>query len=401
MWVYVIILLYTLFLSLRFDKQQVKGKRFNMRYYFLAVIFVLLSGLGYQLGGDSFTFRNDFELLPERGGDYNLYFISSIQRGYMPLWILLNIVCKYLFGTFYAVQIIQSAFVNITAFYFIRKESVRPFFCVAIFAILQYFNLNTEVMREAIAVAFGMWALNAYFKGKKGLFFVLSFIGVLFHISAIILFFFPLVIFRANIGSYIIAVLLSFPLYFTSNYLSGYLENLAIFNFSEGMADKAATYVNGTVTIFGFGLNMFRRLLLPGLFFVFAVREDSIELFNIEKNKLAAFYLSLAVIGSTFAGFSRFLNYMAIYYIIFFCNFWFCTKRSSNVVSFLKVGVISLILFSQIRLQYFHYYPSSKRYSYEYWVPYTSIFNEDVNMSFRDDMHQEGLHSATDANIRK
>lgn len=401
MWVYVIILSYTLFLSLRFDKQKVKGKRFDNHYCFLAVIYVLLSGLAYQLGGDSFTFRNDFELLPDRGGDYNLYFFNAIQKGYMPLWILLNIVCKYLFGSFYAVQIIQSAFVNITAFYFIRKETVRPFFAVAIYAIFQYFNLNTEVMREAIAVAFGMWALDAYFRDKKGRFYLLTIIGVMFHISAIILFVFPLIRFRASIRAYVIAVIISFPLFYASNYLAGFLDNWSIFGYSEGMADKAASYVNTTVTIFGFGLKLIRRLIMPGIFFIYALREDANDCFNVKKNKLASFYLFLAVFGCSFAGFTRFLNYMSIYFVIFFCNFWFCSKRFSNSLVLIKTCVILLVLYSQIRSTYFNYYPTERRYSYEYWVPYTSIFNEDVNMSFRDDMHQEGLHSATDANKRK
>lgn len=397
--VYFIVLLYTLILSFRFDNKHVRDKSFNIHFYFLAVIYILVAGLRYHVGGDSITFENDFELLPESGEGYTLYFFNAVQRGYMPLWIALNIACKYIFGSYYGLQFMQAAIVNFTAFYFIKRESVKPFMAVALFAFFQYFNLNTEVMREALAVAMGMWAIDFYFKGKKGGYFLFVILAILFHISAIVLLFFPFVKFKASLSTYIFAVIIAFPLYFISDFVVDYLNKFTFFGFSEGLAEKAIGYANRTVTFYGFVLYLLIRLVFPGLFFVLALKEHTNSSFNEKKNQLAAFYIVLGVLGSSFVGFFRLLNYLSIYYVIFLCNFIYMRSQKGNLL-LVKLVVIVAVFFFQSWTVYFHYYPNEKRYVYEYWFPYTSVFDEETYVGFRDDMHYEGLHGETDDNQR-
>lgn len=94
-------------------------------------------------------------------------------------------LCKVTFDSFYAIQLIESAVVNIAVCYIVSKYTHRYFlFLLIYFFSLKYFIFNCEVMREGFAIAFMLWGMHGYLIGKKWLFFLMFLISLMFHVSA-------------------------------------------------------------------------------------------------------------------------------------------------------------------------------------------------------------------------
>src|SRR5690606_2232463 len=111
-----------------------------------------------------------------------------------PLWLILNAICKTIYDDFVLVQLVQSAIVNITVFWFINKYSPKPFLAILLYYVFQWWNFNFEVMREAIVVSFYLYALDALLS-KKGLkrYYLRIWPAVLIHTMGFITLLFPLI----------------------------------------------------------------------------------------------------------------------------------------------------------------------------------------------------------------
>lgn len=398
---YLIFVCLTAYFSFRYDGIEEYDSHKQHRLWLMCGYLICLAGFSYGLGGDKFVYMDEFESYPNNFSEIESeIWMQFILKGQMPLWTLLNISCKAFFNTFYAVQFIQSAAINIAVCYLVSKYTHRYFlFLLIYFFTLQYFVFNTEVMREGFAMSFALLGMHEYMNGKKWIFFVLLPLGLLFHISAAIAFLFPFVRFKISWVTLIIAFGGAFCIWLLSDLIMGKVM-IAVLGGMGAMVEKVLYYSLHATTIFGFLRYAITYLIFPFVIMYSSINTESSEKLKICKEKMVSFMVVLAVLASSFAGFTRVYNYAQIFYLIMFADFvyvMFRTKENLLIRVSTLVGTIFLIM-----LTYLIHYRTTNKYFYEFYYPYTCILNEDKSVYIREITHEESAGTEeNDKNVRE
>lgn len=201
-----------------------------MEYYWLLVILVLFSFLDYSnkynfifklivflclvlLAGSRLETGNDwgnylyfFEHLDIGENFYSLSLISKFEPGYT----FLNLVVKYIGGSLNEVFLFAS-FITIGIISIsIRKYTQFWFIPILLYLRYSYLQANMMFVRQGIAVAIFVYALQFIQKREKWKYFSLILIASLFHISALMLLpLYYLYGFKFNARKYIILLIVS------------------------------------------------------------------------------------------------------------------------------------------------------------------------------------------------
>ena len=188
--IYFVILALLVVLSWQYD---ILGKTEKKEFWYrlLLIIFILVAGLRYRLGGDTINYIKYFY--------YETPYLWKLSTedffAMEPLFLLLNSVVKSLGLKFYVVQLIQTLIVNSLVFAYVKKHSLYPFTCIFFYSIYMYFFYNFEELRASISVAICLFA-NDYLLDKKWLKgFMLYILGTMFHYSTVLLFVTPFFLF--------------------------------------------------------------------------------------------------------------------------------------------------------------------------------------------------------------
>ena len=117
MGIYLVILIYLLFLFIRYD--MCLGSRYrSVNYWFACILLILVAALRYRIGFDTINYMESFESpFYPRLSDFSF----SGDYGNDMLWVFINAIGKSSPWGFYTVQFIQAAIVNI---------SLIPFACI-------------------------------------------------------------------------------------------------------------------------------------------------------------------------------------------------------------------------------------------------------------------------------
>ena len=125
MLIYLILLLMLLFGVFHFDIR--KNTVFDKAYTFvLFLIFTLMTGLRYRVGGDALLYDNIFFIFPNLK-EYFHYIDKDNYLNYQPLWLLFVAICKSIDPGYYFYQFIHSIVFNIILFWFVRKHTTKPY----------------------------------------------------------------------------------------------------------------------------------------------------------------------------------------------------------------------------------------------------------------------------------
>ena len=222
-----------LFFSFRYDICG-KTKYCNFCYKAVLVLFILVAGLRWRLGTDTpsyiYHFYHDIPLLDKLTEE-------ELGFGAKPLWNLLNSLVKTLGGKYYIVQLIESAFVNVLVFCYIKKHSHYIFTCLFFYYLTMYFSLNMEVMKAAMSIVVCFYA-NDYVLQKRWVkAYFLYIIAVLFHPQVIIIMLMPLFLkLRFNWLGTVGLVMLFFIGHIIQEKFGDYLM---LFELEDSISDKA------------------------------------------------------------------------------------------------------------------------------------------------------------------
>lgn len=397
---YLVFILLAAYLSYRYDKIEEYDSHKQHRLWLMCFYLICLTGFSYGLGADKFTYMEEFEYYPNNFSEAEEYVLMGfITRGQMPLWTLTNLLCKVIFNSFYAVQFLESAAINIAVCFIVSKYTNRYFlFLLIYFFSLQYFIFNCEVMREGFAIAFALIGMHFYMIGNKSLFFLFLLIGILFHISIIIVLLFPFVMFRLSWNTLFLAVVLSFLLWLTSDFIMGKVISVA-FGGTGAFAQKAMLYSLQASTIFGYLRSLLTYLVFPFIIMFFCIQSEPSDEMKKRKEKLTSFMVVLALIATALVPLARFYNYVRIFHLIMFADFVY-TLLQTRQHFIIRCGAFagtSLLMF----WFYFSYYHTTKTYYYDFFYPYTCILNEDNNVYFRSIAHDEAVNpQVTEKNTR-
>lgn len=398
--VYLIFVLLTAYFSYRYDSIEEYDSHKQHRLWLMCGYLICLTGFSYGLGGDKFVYMDEFEFYPSTFSEAFEYIVTGLlTRGQMPLWTLVNIFCKTIFDSFYAVQLLQSAAINIAVCYIVSKYTHRYFlFLLLYFFSLKYFIFNCEVMREGFALAIMMIGMHGYMNGRKWLFYVLLPFALMFHISAIITILFPFINFKLSWKTLYIAIVLSFVFWLASDLVMGKILSLA-FGGQGAFAAKVMFYSLQASSIFGYLRYLLTYLIFPFIIMYFMILDETdVEMKRI-RIKLTSYMVVLAVIAVSIYPLARFYNYVQIFYLCMFADFQFVLLRKyEHLVIRVGTSICTILLMFWF---YFSHYETTNTYYYDFFYPYTCILNENKGVYFRSVAHDEATNpQVTDKNTR-
>lgn len=366
---YLFIIIVALVLASKNNYRAMWSANLNVSYKFLFVSLVLVAGLRYMNGGDTHNYYDAFLDSPELSSLTKSTFDDSrYQAGY----VIFLAFCKSISNNFVVVQLFEAIFLNAIIFFFIKRESKTPFLAIALYFLLNYFELNMEVMREGLAVAFGLLyyiALN----NKKYLWCIIWFLlAYSMHVSALILLVFPLV--NGIKFSWVGFLLVSFLIigvpfvYLTVPNIDLYAA--IIFQQEEWVTNNYIQQeFDSSLNVNFYVQHIVIWFVLP-MFSVYYLSKHGEEKYTGYIYAFVALHL-LAMISYAFY---RFANYCAPFWWIVLAltiHKVFEIHRIRNRI--LSLICVTIVLFFLYQNSQFLYDSDTKKYFYERYIPYNSV----------------------------
>lgn len=368
--IYFLIAFFILIGIAKYDREGEASKG-TLYYMFICISMILVFGLRYRVGGDTFNYMLRYSAIPSIDKiKYDDLWIYQIEPGFF----LLNSFSKYFTDTFYLVQIIQSAFVNIVIFYYIKIKTRKKFLAVLFYFLFASFYFNTEIMRESIAVCFFLLGTLQLEKGKRGLYYLFWLCAFCFHYSSVFLLLFPLLqkVMSKNFiwlltGTLIVCLALNFIDLDSLSFLNGY------------MRAKIENNMGYSFTIWGKISALLKFVVLPYYIYYLYTKYYKTSDTNVYYLKAMILYGCLTL--SQFSIMMRVMNYFTIILILIFVNIYPLFKAHHSRVLTLKSlnrPILLFLLFFFYMLPYLRSTSNlvSGTYYYTLWYPYFSIFDE-------------------------
>ncbi|MCQ2333122.1 MAG: EpsG family protein [Paludibacteraceae bacterium] len=388
--VYVLFIVLAIIGSVFFDKRNGYGPYKLLAYRSLYLLLICIVGFSYGLGGDKFAYMGYFEHYQDSFENvFGAIAYEFVRMGFMPLWTLLCLTVKSTVDSFYVMQFVLALLVNIPICEVVRKHTDHGFIFLLLYFVSEvFFQFNTEVMREGPAIAFGLLAIENYLNGKKGKYCLWTMLALGFHLSAVVLLVVPFIrrlqLTRRNmliiLGGTIVAWLLSDKVLLP---VLSYFLNHNI----DVLGQKMITYTTIQTTFFGFLRSFLSIMVLPIAATYFNRRLLVNEQENHYREYMTALLVLLAFIGCTFPGFTRFFNYVQIFYLLMLTDLiysLFATKLHFIFRLGTIVGAFAFWIWYDIT-----YWPENDFRFYQFFVPYTCIINESEDVFFRQDAYYE------------
>ncbi len=353
---YIIPLFICILAIIQYDVGNHKTYR-HIAWFALFVYAVLLSGLRYRVGGDTITYMADYDRLPTLD-DFS-FFENTL--GYQPLYRLLCAICRSISDEFYVLQFFHALLVNSCIFYFIHsrtKDTGYRFTALLLYFFLYYLMYNMEVMRESLAIGVFLVNYKSLERRQWIRYGIGVFIAVLFHVSALILVFFPFIRFvKLNRMYFILLAALLGVLMLISRYLY-------ILSMMDGIiAGKVTYYTSNTelVNVKWLIYNLITLFLCP--FSLLLYQKYGLKDKSPYESHVCVF--CLFGIGTIILKviFARFTNYLMPFYALFLAHLLYSCYKAN-----LSRKLFASLCYVMIFFVYGHHY-----LSYQYYFPYYSI----------------------------
>ena len=346
-----------------------RSYRSNLFYIFECILLILLWGLRYRVGGDSIRYESYFEFLPtiENIETYD-YKNSSFQ----PFWLYYNVFIKLICDDFRFFQIVHSLTINSLLFLFISKNCKNRFLSILIYYILYSSYFSTEILREILSVITFLYASQFLLKRRYVTYFLIAFIAVMFHVSALFLFILPLLLLcYSNEHPVRSLIIWSFTFFILSSFL---LKIIPYDIMSSLLSSSYNEYLDNIVSgksLFNFNgilLNLIQQTV------VFVPTIILIKQKNKDLSQILFIYCLVSIMGVQFFFISRLYNYFYIFLIIAYSDLFLKMRKNKLAAKtsfFLKLTFVLLFFFR------FTFYNRSKGFivgsMYNRYYPYYSI----------------------------
>jgi hypothetical protein len=357
----------------------------DLVYWFFLIVFILISGLRWKVGGDSFAYQELFEM----NLDTKMGFFDLLEENlkYEPFFLMFMVLCKAIINEFWFFQLCHAIFINITIFYFIRRYCTLKFTGLLIYSFFFYFYFNMEILREAIAVCIFLWMYPFFVKRKWIKYYLLALVAIMFHYSALTLLFFP--IFRNvtfKFKSAIVIVVIVFAIVIFSANFSSFLGMVG----QDSLATRYLLYSNVTLNVFGIVYNSIFYVILPYFFYVFNKARNYPENFP----SLLFLYFLIAIIFCVISGFGRLLNYLTPFLAVYYVNSIKQISYDRNVRQ-IKWLLLLIVLGVPFCMKTMYYYQSTSNLvpntrKINLWYPYSTIMTKDEYLN-REYIYKAGI----------
>lgn len=374
MFIYIAIFIYLFVITYKYDFKNDK-RYLKLNYILSCIILIAVAGLRYRIGYDTNNYMESFEHAPS---------LSEILAGREfygdPLWMYIIGVSKEIYNDFFIVQIIQAIIVNCAVFWFIRRHSPKPFLAVFLYTILLWWNLCFEAMREAIAVAFFLYGLDALLvnKGFKT-YYLRVWPAILAHSFGFVTLLFP---FIKYLKTKKLAIIFLAVILVVSFIVKDYINDIAsMLEMTSDMAsDKATkyleseTYGENNMSINGM-IAMVLGGIVPCIPIIMSLKDKTI----LGKTNLLPFvfvYACVVFLRIQIPIFFRFLNYFEIPVIVAFTQV-ICIEHKKIIRQFAGATMFIMVLLRMYSLTAPDVGTTIE--AYHRYVPYNSIFQKNFN----------------------
>ena len=374
MFIYIIILLYLLFLTYKYDVKKSK-QYFKVNYIFSCIVLIIVAGVRYRIGYDTSNYMESYKYAPSLSD-----IINGLQFYGDPLWMYIIAISKEIYNDFFVVQIFQAIIVNVAVFWFVKRHSPKPFLSILLYFLLLWWNLCFEAMREAIAASFFLYALDAilFNKGLKA-YYLRVWPAIFAHTFGFVTLLFPFIKYL-KIKKYTIILFLA--IFIFSFYIKDNINNIiSLLEMTSDMAmDKATKYFDSD--IFGESnwningiISMIIGGILPCLSIIIILKNKK----NLGKNNLIPFvfvYLCIVILRLQIPIFFRFLNYFELLVIVAFTQAIYLERITIKR----QIAYFSMFAMVFIRMYSLNAYDVGTLVkAYRRYVPYNSIFQRNYN----------------------
>ncbi len=366
-------------------------------YYFLMVILILVSGLGYKMGGDCIMYMREYP-------QYNLeegfgWKALNAYNGRQPGWVLLCKLCKSITDNFWLFKLIQAILYNSMVFYGLKHLTSHKFTAILFYFILIYFDTNFQILRQAIAMGLFLVAVPCLLKTQWIKYYFLITIAITFHESAVICLLFPIAkSIKINKKSIIIIATIFISIII---FIGPMLEMLLTNYIPEVFKDKFLIYAQD-IKIggkFSFYLNVALSFVIP-LIYVY-LRRNFVS--NDIIGKGALFYGILYTVSLYFPIFYRFSYFYIFFFYILYIDLFYQVsfygirfykslqknsyKKRVRNATYIYTFLIICFLLIKSRFYFSNYGETGMPHWVQYY-PYTSVIFKDTDSAREQFIHK-------------
>lgn len=369
---YLTIFLIILIPVIRFDLMKLNGNQ-TLWSGIIWVLLVLLAGLRYRVGGDTLAYMNFFKDYPTLK---ELSTFDFVKAQYNPMWYVYNAFFKTYGDNFTAFQIVHAIIVNTSFFVFFRRYVPQGFFTALLtYYFGYYFYFNFEILREILCISILLWAFPFLERKNLIVYYLLSLLAFSFHMSAVIMFFLPLILLikRDNLWLSIILMLAVIVLLSVVDIISIILD----IAFEGSLASSINSYMKNEAPNF-IGAMVIILIAIPFLIMMFVRQHYSYH----NDPLIGAILIPVILIqtaGMFIPMFSRFSNYFMPFGIVFmvntfYKNYWDMIRHHGAI--FLTATALFIYCFN---LSYYYLKSNAKNlpgtHQYDIYLPYHSVFD--------------------------
>lgn len=365
-------LIILLFCIIQYDINRVKEYReFHIRLVLL--IFVLVSGFAYRLGGDGINYGNEYV---QYGNitDISFSYLMGFQ-GRMPGWVMLCTLCKSITSDYWLFKLVHAILLNLSYVLVVKRNTRYSFTALLFYFVLIYFNQNFQLLRESLAISFFFFALPSYYRGEWLKYYIYVIIAISFHEGAVFLLLLPLLKIL-GINKYSICLYLLSGILFISH-ASSILEMLMGVQLDGEVQGKIFHYTKQMDSQYDFSywgnsvLNIFFPLLI--LYYYYKKKIEIVYLYP----AIAGIFVYLVSLVVPIA--YRLSNYFLIFNYMLIIDFIIKLISQMKLGSSLRLSISFLFISSFILFKarmYLLNYGETNIPSYVQYYPYASVFEK-------------------------
>lgn len=335
-------------------------------WFFVFVLLVLIIGLRYKVGGDTYNYMTYFAWSPEL-----VYWEPFDTSEFEPGFSLLTSTIKTFTDNLYVYQTIIAFLQTSMLMIFIRRNTPYKFLALILLYISMYLYFSTEVIREALAIGGFLLAYPLLERKKYVGYYIVSFLLLTLHSSAVLCLFVPLIRNLRLNRKFIIYVFLFIVLGFGMTTVMQRLGSFFIFQ-------KLLRYFEYSNV--GYAWSGFRFIyfsILP-LWFLYLSKNRLRTLVKYENIICLQILMGIGLWIVPIV-FQRLINYTIVFYLVSLAHvigtclrdFQYRLKISVNVYKS-RCQLVSILLFFTI-LAHSSYYIHLN--FYEIYIPYHSVFD--------------------------
>lgn len=386
---YLIIIILLLYCIFKYDIHQDKKNKWNW-YRFIMFLLILISGLGYRMGGDGMAYLAQYK-------NYSIddgfgWDALTCYPNRMPGWVLLVKICKCITEDYWLFKLVHATILNVLIFASIKRITNMVFTTLLFYFVLIYFDINFQILRQAISMGLFLYSMR-YIQNKNWLkYYFCIILAISFHEGVVICLLFPLFL-RVKFDKKSIIIFISIVVL-----ISIFGETIVMFLIErmvpDMLANKTTYYANdidsgGGVLIF----NLCLSVVIPAMYVYISRNENEIKSVKIG----ALVYGVIYVMNYFFPILYRFSYYYQLFfYIIYIELFYRIALNKGFKVKFAKVNnrillyskearlkyIILIILFIIIRARmYFLPYGETGMPTWVQYYPYSSVLFEEPDIN--------------------